>query len=166
MIAAWLGFPRTTAGTYTLASSSYVSYLTGDGSKELRLPVVPLVSVASIYDDPDRTYDDSVDLVAASDFTVFDDEGLVLLKSTSSHGAWTTGSRAIKATYTAGWSSVPADIKNAVSIQVAHMWSARDHIGRSKVSQGGGSMDVAPMSLLPEVKRALAPWRLASTWIG
>ena len=74
--------------------------------------------------------------------------------------------RAIKATFIGGWVTLPEDVKLAVGMQTSHMWGARDHIGRSKISQGGGSFEVSSMSLLPEVKRALAPWRIASTWIG
>ena len=74
MIARWLGWPLNAAGKYTVASGSYVLYLTGNGTKSLHLPIFPVSSVASIYDDPDLAYDDSADLVAASDYTLYGNE--------------------------------------------------------------------------------------------
>jgi len=90
----------------------------------------------------------------------------VILDNDSAHGAWSPTPRSIKVTMTAGFSTVPAEVKHACGMQVAHWWQSRDHVGRTKISQGGGSIDVATMSLLPEVRRALSPWRHAASWIG
>jgi hypothetical protein len=166
MFAAYLGWPTHPDLTYSVESGNYILYLTGDGGQELQLPVIPTTAITSIYDDPDRTYSDSADLVASGDYTLYANEGLVVLKNDASHGEWTTVRRAIKVTMTGGFSTVPAEVKHACGMQVAHMWTGRDHVGRSKISQGGGSIDVAPLSLLPEVRRAIDPWRMSASWVG
>ena len=166
VIARYLGWPLMSAGVYSLSSGTYVVYLTGDGSKQLDLPIIPVTAISSIYDDPELGYDDSADLVAASDYTLYGNEGIVMLKNDSTHGHWTKTPRAVKVTMTAGFSSVPQEIKQAIGLQVAHIWQARDHVGRTKVSQGGGSIEVAPLGLLPEVKELIAPWRMGSAWMG
>jgi len=166
VLARYLGWPLMNSGVYSLSSGTYVVYLTGDNTKRLDLPVIPTTAISSIYDDPDLSYDDSADLIASSDYTLYGNEGLVMLKHDSTHGHWTKTPRAIKVTMTAGFSSVPQEIKQAVGLQVAHIWQARDHVGRNKVSQGGGSIEVASLGLLPEVKELVAPWRMGSAWMG
>jgi len=49
---------------------------------------------------------------------------------------------------------------------VAHWYNARDHIGRTNISQGGGSITVRDLGLLPEVRQALAAHRLPSSWVA
>jgi hypothetical protein len=166
VVARYLGWPLMSSGVYSLSSGTYIVYLTGDGSKRLDLPIIPTTAISSIYDDPELSYDDSADLVASSDYTLYANEGIVMLKHDSTHGYWTKTPRAIKVTMTAGFSTVPQEIKQAIGLQVAHIWQARDHVGRSKVSQGGGSIEVASLGLLPEVKELLAPWRMGSAWMG
>ena len=165
MFASYLGYPVRSDGTYTVEDSTYVLYLDGDGTKELQLPVIPVVSVTSIYDDPELDYG-SDDLVASGDYTLYGDSGLVILKNASTQGEWSATKRAIKATIVAGWATIPVAVQHAASLQVSLLWTGRDHVGRSKISQGGGSMDVARIELLPEVKRALDPYRVASAWLG
>lgn len=166
MIAAYIGLPKHPDGTFSVGDGNYILYLTGDGTKTLQLPVIPTTAIGSIYDDPDLAYDDSADLVASSDYTLYSNEGLVILDKDSTHAAWSTTHRALKVTMTGGFATAPDEVKHACGMQVAHMWTGRDHVGRSKISQGGGSIDVAPLSLLPEVRRALAPWRMSASWVG
>ena len=165
MFAAYLGYEAKSDGTYSVEDGTYVLYLDGDGTKNLQLPVVPVVSITSVYDDPDLDYN-SDDLVAAADYTLYGREGLLILKNDSAWGEWSSTKRAIKATIVAGWATIPAAIEHAAALQVAHMWMGRDHVGRSKISQGGGSIDVATLDLLPEVRRALDPFRASSAWLG
>jgi hypothetical protein len=164
LFGSYCGFPTET-GVATMESATYVHYLEGPGGYSLRLPVWPVSSVTSIYDDSGRAYA-SADLVSSGDYDVIGDFGLVIAKSTGNHTAWGTGGRAIKATYVAGFATVPADVKHACGLQVAHIWRHRDSIGDSSVSKAGGSASPLPLSLLPEVKAALRPYRLAGDWIG
>jgi hypothetical protein len=155
----------TVGGNATLEVASYTQYLDGTGTKYLTLPLMPVVAVTTAHVDSDQEYN-SDDLVASSDYTLYGDEALVLLKMDSAQAVWDSGKRTIKIVYTAGYSTTPMAIKHACALQVAYWYSARSHIGKSNVNQGGASANVSTLSLLPEVKQALGPFRLASAWLG
>ena len=167
VFASFLGLPPASAGAAaTLEDTTITLYLDGPGGQELRLPYGPILSVTSIPDSDDRLYS-SADLVAASDYELYGDESLIRLTDTSSHGYWSTTRRAIKVAAVIGFSTIPEDIKHAAGLQVAHWFQGRDHVGRKSISQGGGSITVNGLDLLPEVKQALAPYRQAGAiWVG
>ncbi len=167
VFASFLGLPPASAGdAATLEDTTITLYIDGPGGQELRLPYAPILSVTSIHDSDDRLYS-SADLVAASDYELYGDESLIRLTDTSSHGYWSTTRRAIKVAAVIGFSTIPEDIKHAAGLQVAHWFQGRDHVGRKSINQGGGSITVNGLDLLPEVKQALAPYRQAGAiWVG
>ena len=167
LFAAFCGFSAQAgaAGAATMESATYTHYLDGPTrSRELRLPIFPVVSVTSIHDDPLMSYD-SNDLVAASNYTVFGSDGLVILTETASH-SWSTARRAIKVIYVAGWAEIPAPLKHAACMQTAHFYQHRDTIGRTDLRISSSSASVRELDLLPEVKAALAPYRLTWAWVA
>ena len=165
-MAAWCGYqPAAVGGVPTLEDVAYTLYLDGPGGIELALPVGPLVSVASVYSDPLREYGSSV-LVASSDYTLDGYRSLVILKESSTQGAWDTGYRSIKITATAGFTTVPADIKQAAIQLIAHWWRLRRQAGKKSVSQEGGSVTLADETMPPQVAQILGPYRLAEVCFG
>ena len=124
--------------------------------------------MTSIYDDPDLDYTDSADLIAASDYTLYSDEGKVVLDYNATDASWSTGWRHIKVTYVGGYTgaNMPKAIQHAACIQVAHWYQARAHIGRTNLSSQGQTVALKSLELLPEVVRALQPYRLATVWVG
>lgn len=165
LIASYLGFPAATAGgDPTIEDVTYTLYLDGPGGAELRLPYFPIQSVTSVHDSSDRTYG-AADLVPAADYSLFGDEGIIRLDDDGSTVAWSEIKRAIKVVAVIGWVTIPDGLVHAACVQVAHWFGARDHIGRSSVSQQGGSISVRDLGLLPEVKQALAPYRLPGAWV-
>ena len=164
-LAAWMGYP-VESGIASLESKTYTHYLDGPTiyRREIRVPVFPVSSVTTIHDDPDLDYD-AASLVAASDYTLHGDYGLIVLNNGANH-AWNTARRSIRVVYVAGYSSAPADVKHAVGMQVAHIFQNRDALGKSSVSKAGGASSPLPLELLPEVKAAAAPYRIVSHWIG
>lgn len=166
VFASYLGLPAATAGGVpTIEDVTYTMYLDGTGTSELRLPIMPIQSVTTLHDSIDRTYA-SASLIATADYTVFGDEGMIRLDDDGSVAAFSKGRRAVKVVAVVGFTAIPASIEHAVGMQVAHWYNARDHIGRTSVSQGGGSISVKGLDLLPEVLEALRPFRLTSTWMG
>lgn len=166
VFASYLGLPAATAGGVpTIEDVTYTMYLDGTGTSELRLPIMPIQSVTTLHDSTDRTYA-SASLIATADYTVFGDEGMIRLDDDGSVAAFSKGRRAVKVVAVVGFTAIPASIEHAVGMQVAHWYNARDHIGRTSVSQGGGSISVKGLDLLPEVLEALRPFRLTSTWMG
>lgn len=129
LAAGWMYWPRVSATVApTLTVSTYVDYLDGpdiDDIDAIVLRTRPVVAVTSIYDDVYRLYA-AGDLVASTEYTLDGDAGIVRLDGDATH-AWSHGSRAIKVTYTAGWTdgSAPADIRRALLIIVADLWQRR-----------------------------------------
>ena len=166
LAAAYCGFPVNNTGTHSLESKQYIEFLDGPGGRELRLTVRPIISIASVIDDPDLEYDDTSEIVPDTQYTRYDDEGLLILKDDAEKSPFSSAKRAVRVDYTAGYSTVPSTIKHACGVQVAHWFSARNTIGKSKISQGGGSADMLGYSLLESSKEALQPYRLATAWVG
>lgn len=131
LAASYLYFPPVSAtptAAPTLSVSTYVDYLDGparDDYTRLDLRVRPVASITSIYDDPDRLYG-AGELVASSEYTLDGEAGVVRIDGDATH-AWTTARRAIKVTYTAGWTdgSAPADLRRALLEIVGSLWRRR-----------------------------------------
>lgn len=163
MMARWCGYPPATVGAApTMESTAYTRYLDGPGGTDLHLDVSPVTAIASIYDSSDRRYA-AADLVASTDYTLTDpDHGLVALDYDATHGVWSTGERAIKATWTAGFSTVPHDLQHACRLTVRHIYDLRQVQGRTSQSVAGVSVGLVEADALPaEARRILAPYRLA-----
>jgi hypothetical protein len=166
VFASFLGIPApTTGGNPTIEDTAHTLYLDGPGGQALQVPYMPIQSITSIHDSTDRTYG-SGDLVASADYDVYGSEGLVQLKDTSTHGSWSGTTRAIKVIAVIGWATIPEAIQHAAGLQAAFWFKNRDQVGYSSINQGGGSVSIAALGLLPEVQEALQPYRQASTWTG
>ena len=166
--AGYMGFPPQASGAISIESGTYTEYLDGPGGRELHVTAKPLVSVTSVYDDPDLDYTDSADLIAASDYSIYGLEGKVILDYNATDASWSVGHRHIKITYVAGYSggTMPNAVKHAACIQVAHWYQARSHIGRTNLSSQGQTVALKTLELLPEVTMALQPYRIATVWVG
>jgi hypothetical protein len=166
VMASYLGMPAATVGgDPTLEDVAHTLILDGPAGVELRLPFYPVQSVTSVHDSADRSYG-AADLIDAADYTVHGAEGIIRLDDDGSTGSFSGGRRAIQVVAVIGWATIPGAIVHAACIQAAHWFNARDHIGRSSVSQQGGSISVATLGLLPEVIEALAPYRLPVSWVA
>jgi len=167
LLAAWCGYPPASAGgTPTLESASYTEYLDGPGGRELRLPIYPVTAVASIYDDTAWTWGSDA-LVASTDYAISDGRvGLVLLKETSTHGSWSAARRSLKVAFTAGYATVPADIKAACAHAVRQVWNFRTEQGRANVSGGVVSLSLREEEIVNRIARELlSARRLGSAWL-
>lgn len=164
--AGYMGFPAASVGgNPTIEVATYTRYFDGTGTKRLQMDVFPITGITTVHVDHNREYG-SADLVDSSDYDLFGDEGLLILKQDSVQGVFDSGKRAIKVVFTAGFSTPPMSIKHACAVQVAHWYSARMHIGKTSVNQGGGSASVSTLELLPETREALRPYRIATAFVG
>lgn len=162
-LAQWCRFPKTAAGTWAMESASYTLYLTGDGSDRLRIPVKPLVSVTSIYDDVLRAYGADT-LVASSSYTggIDLDLGLVYLLPTATKASWSNGvPRALKVSVVAGYATVDEGLKEAARATLRAAWSRRK-MGEAteSISGQGVSVSVAPSDIPPSARLLLAARRV------
>ena len=156
---AYCGFP-VNSNQSTFENNTYTHYFDGDGSGVLQLRVIPANTITSVHVDVDRDYGAS-SLVASSDYTLDTSEGLVILNTDSTQGAFDKGYRSVKVIYTAGFTTIPDGIVHACGMQVSHWYRNRDNIGFQNVSQQGGSIRVDGLQLLASTRQALAPYRLA-----
>lgn len=165
MIASYLGYPSATAGAQpTAEATSYTRYMDGPGGIELRLDLLPVNSITSIYDSPSRAYA-AADLVASGDYTLEEGaNGLVLLDWDATHGTWSTGKRAIKVAYSGGYSTVPDWLQHAARIVVRHLWDLRELQGKSSQAKGQSNVPLRDATAIPiEARRILDPHRLPRT---
>lgn len=90
---------------------TYTEYLNGDGQDTIVLSNIPVVSVASLYDDTGRTYSPDT-LIPASEF-VWWDTGIIELDTAAT---FAVGKKNIKVVYTAGYNAtnIPFDLQLAV----------------------------------------------------
>lgn len=172
-IALHLGYPRIGSGTdATVESASYVVYTGGyegcvivDGGDRLLLPAKPCTAVASIYDDPNQDYA-AATLVSSSDYAIDAVDGVVRLKPTRTHGGWSSSEYAIKVTCTAGFVTLPTDIKQAARWCVRHWWEINGRGLSEQISAEGVSI-TPPSIAIPKLARdLLVPYRLSRGWIA
>lgn len=127
-----------------IESGSYTEYHDGHNWPELYLRQYPLTAVTSVHVDQDGFYGDAsgsfpseTEWSRGVDYAIprtDEDEGnrglLKALKwrnfDPGSSGIWPQGSGNIKVVYTAGYSSVPAEISLAVNILIAQVRAARE----------------------------------------
>lgn len=162
VLAAWCGWPRNDAGGQTFEASAYTFYLDGptdEDAQEVAVPVWPLVSVTSVYDDPERAYGAST-LVSSGDYDVDLQAGRVILKPASTLGAFSTARRALKVTVSAGYSSAPADLAQALGMMTKHLLELRHTQGASSVDTGDGSSSRRDEDIPAAVKQLLIPYRV------
>ena len=162
-IAQFLGYPPASGGSVpTVEQTTYTQTLDSPGGLELQLPIGPVSSVTSVHDDPERLYGAST-LVAASDYEVDTIRGLIVLKSTSVHGLWSSSApyRAIRVVYVAGWTSVSTnapEMTDACALMVKQRLDYRHNLGRTSVSRQGVSEALAPQQMSDQVRQLLAPY--------
>ena len=95
--------------------ANLTEFYDGDGlSRELVVRRYPIVSVTSLYDDPDRTYT-SATLIAGTDYTVDNEWGIIRLDGFR----FLKGLQNIKVVYDGGYKVVPQDLERAALILCA-----------------------------------------------
>lgn len=163
-IARYLGYPNPSASTalYTLDKAAYVLYLDGPLKTDpqvLQLPVKPIVTLTSIYSDPDRKYESGSEL-DKNNIDIDKVNGRLIIKPTTST-SFDTGYRAIKVTLDAGYdtSEPPTDLIHAICVWTSQLQRAKQTQGKESISQGGQSVSLSMKSMPWEVKEILFRFR-------
>lgn len=117
-------------------SESKTEFYDGTRSNELLLRRSPVSAVSLVAVDSERTFGSDTVLVASTYAVVGD----VALRRHS--GTWGKGSQNIKVTYTAGYSTIPADLEDACILLVEHRYRMRGdrRLGRSSQGKQGESI--------------------------
>lgn len=119
-----------------IESATYTEYHDGDGTDEVHLKQYPIISVTSLYDDVERVFN-STTLIAATNYIIYEDEGIIRLFNDES--SFAVGKRNIKVAYTAGYASVPGDITLAANKLIAHLFHRRGADGHTQETLGSYS---------------------------
>ena len=165
-IAIYLGFPVHKHGSAFKASldiQTYTRYYdrpSFGNSKVLNLQIRPVHSVTSIHSDLDQEYNSDT-LIAASEYTLDETAGKVWLKPTEYTTPFDSGPKAIKAVFSAGYSTAnaPEDLIHAICVWASQLQRAKSTQGRNSVSQRGGSVSVTSYDMPIEVKQILNSYR-------
>lgn len=134
----------------------------------------PIISVTSVHEDTatPRTYGASALLVAGTGYEVVKPRGLIrrLDGGAGIPRAWSTGHRAVKLVYSAGYAdttAVPPRIKSVALRYAALVWdeTKRQAFGVSGASDALGNYTrFAPAQLTDDMKAALTPERRLTVW--
>jgi hypothetical protein len=147
-------------GVSRLLSTSRTEYFDGDNSDTLHVKAYPISAVTSLYVDPDRDYGSTTE-ISSDDYTYYATEGTIKTDGALLAG----GHKSIKLTYTGGYSTVPADLQQAVK-ELVLFWYKRNtdkRVGVASISVGGQSMSYEtniPDSVMSTFKR-YRDWRAA-----
>lgn len=125
------GYPADTDGAVRMDVTEYVSIVDGPGSRNLYLPVLPVVEITAIYEDPGGDYAAATE-VSSSEWTLTGRTGKVRRTS-----AWSPSSEAIRAEYSAGWTSAEVALISLIERGVRHRYDMRQRMGRSAVTAAG-----------------------------
>jgi len=142
-------FPDLKSATYTAEKYD------GTGKSYLYLDHYPVTAMTTVVED-------GVTLVKDTDYFVDMDEGLLEKARYSwpgydSQAVWTTSKQGVVVTYTAGYATVPADIKLACLIEVGRAFAMADHkmFGETSRSVEGVSITLSADELLPSTLTTL-----------
>ena len=167
-LAQWCGYEPATEGGAAAASLedvTYTRYLKGPGGRELQLPFYPIYSVTTIEDDPTEAFNWSSYLISSGDYTIRKDRGVVLLKQTAANAAWSeSDSDVIRAVWVGGWTTIPADMKQACIQLVTYWMNQRGTLGKQSINAAGVSVTPRDEQLPATVRQLMSPYRLLRAW--
>jgi hypothetical protein len=143
-------------------AADYTEYHDGNDEDEFNTDEWPINSIASIYDDPDRTFPSST-LVDADDYTFYANEGRVALLISGTiigrnfRTVFSYGRNNIKITYNAGYTTIPSDLKSIASEVIARKYKnvMDKRWGLIGVGSAGENMTFSPDDLSAEHRRLL-----------
>ena len=138
-----------------LKARNLTEYYDGDGTAKLMLEQRPINAMSSIYSDPVRAFG-STTLVDSDDYELYGDEGYVVFTSTSID----VGHRVLKATYNAGYATIPYDLKQAC-IELAALWyeNYKSHRTQLKSVSSDAGTQSYEHSIPPFVKAVIKKYR-------
>lgn len=141
---------------HPLKSADYTKDLDGDGTNTLLLPIYPINSVTSIYDDPEREFAADT-LIASTDYVVDNEEEVGTVRLFKNTTAFTKGIKNIRIAFNAGYTTIPSDAELACILLVSWFWNRGGAEAMTAQSMGGKSEsyndDALPMFIRQMVGR-------------
>lgn len=129
---------------------SYTEQYDGEGTKYLFPKNYPIISVSSIFDDSDWSFAASTEITSTT-YRIQDE--ICIVRKTGN--IFTTGTQNLQVTYSGGYTSIPADIKQAAVEEVSRTFDHRRDVDVTIKSTDENSISFAPKDLLPSTLRVL-----------
>lgn len=136
------------------AKATYTEQHDGDSTDLLTVTHWPIVSVASLHDDPDRVFGAGT-LIAPADYVIYKDQGRIQLDGL----IFARGLQNVKVTYDAGYAEIPPDLQQAVCELIADRFRNKEHQGLRSLSVGAYSVAFTESELPEEVRAVLNSYR-------
>lgn len=137
-------------------SATYTEYYDGKEDQQvLYTKEYPITSVSGLWDDTEWAWADATKY-AATDYMVSSD-GLSIALYPSYE--FYEGRNNIKITYVAGYSTIPADLKQACVNEVVRLFKRRNTIDVSAITMSDGSITVLSDDLMPTTRLTLAKYK-------
>ncbi|MFQ5452255.1 MAG: phage head-tail connector protein [Candidatus Paceibacterota bacterium] len=127
-----------------LYSKSHTEVQDGRGSKSILLRQYPVTAITSLHIDSQGTFDAN-SLIAAADYAQRDEDELVLRSSTFKRGL-----QNIQIVYTAGFSTIPADLENACLELIEFMYDRRGDRRVGVASKSKRDENITFITKIPE----------------
>ena len=138
----------------SFAKATYTEQRDGDGTDTLLVRQWPLLSVASLYDDPLRVFGAATQ-IAATDFAIYANQGMIRLDGR----VFSVGIQNVKVTYEAGYADIPEDLQQAVVELVADRFRNKENQGIRSLAIGSYRVDYGEEELPSEIRGVLDGYR-------
>lgn len=138
----------------SFAKATYTEQRDGDGTDTLIVRQWPLLSVASLYDDPLRVFGAATQ-IATTNFVIYANQGSIRLDGL----VFSVGIQNVKVTYEAGYADIPEDLQQAVVELVADRFRNKENQGIRSLAIGSYRVDYGDEELPSEIKGVLDGYR-------
>ena len=145
------------------SEATRTEYYDGDGLNRLVLREGPLVSIANVWTVDRSTGSEVLTAMASTEFYAsglrtegYRGNGIIYHRS-----AWPIGTRNIKVTYLAGFTTIPEALREFATSHVCAMFNRRTISGLISRQVGDGSLtqSIPDTAIDSAFMRAVAPWR-------
>lgn len=131
-------------------SATYTECYDGEGSNCIYLKHYPITSVSGIYDDGEWGWEESY-LVDSNNYRIKDERAVVLKESYTFYDYIQN----VKIVYTAGYSTIPADLKHVCIIETLRSFKSRKEPSVISKSLADGTVSYVAKEFLPQTKIVL-----------
>jgi len=141
----------------TFKVKTYTEYYDGDASRHLFVNNTPLISITSIYDDPDWVWGSDT-LLVASTYRIVDGKYVTL-----NGEAFSSYDQSIKIVYRAGYETIPLDLKQAAIEEVVRKYKHRKDFDVLSKTLDDGTADYIGPELMKSTLQVLKFYRV--NWV-
>jgi len=148
---------HTYCGVPQIKSRQYTEFYDGRGDVDLFPYRFPIISVSSIHLDSEWEF--SIEsLLDSADYRIVNNRYIVF------KSGFASGLQNIKLIYTAGYASIPNDIKLACTREVVREFNRRRDLDISSISLEDGSVAFVEKGLLKSTKEVLNKYRVVGVY--